>query len=189
MPFRLRQSTSLDPGQLRDFARVLVRAGYLDRTELEAEVCEAARDYALPDPGTAARDLVAAATADVHAEQDSWPAVTDYERLDAALHQLSARGVVALPYVDDHWAATAELERRDDRGEPVPGIAWFTPPDVWHAVGHGMLEINLWHGDSANVAPGDQLLEEVLDVLHRHGLAAHFDEGRIEVGLRWQRRR
>ncbi len=52
-----------------------------------------------------------------------------------------------------------------------------------------MLELNLWHGDTANVAPGDDLLGDVVAVLGRHGLAAHFDEGRLEVSMRWQRRR
>jgi hypothetical protein len=67
-------------------------------------------------------------------------------------------------------------------------VAWFTAPDVWHAVDHGMLELNVWHGDSANVAPGDPLLDLVVDTLARHGLAAHFDEGRIEISASWHRR-
>jgi hypothetical protein len=51
-----------------------------------------------------------------------------------------------------------------------------------------MLEVNLWHGSTANAAPGDPLLDEVLGVLEKHGLAAHFDEGRIEVDAHWHRR-
>ena len=44
-----------------------------------------------------------------------------------------------------------------------------------------MLEINLWHGDTANVAPGEPLLDLVLGMLARHGIPAVFDEGRIEA--------
>jgi len=51
-----------------------------------------------------------------------------------------------------------------------------------------MLEVNLWHGSTANAAPGDPLLTAVVSCFERHGLAAHFDEGRIEVAARWQRR-
>ena len=51
-----------------------------------------------------------------------------------------------------------------------------------------MLEVNLWHGTTANAAPGDALLTAVVSCFERHGLAAHFDEGRIEVAARWQRR-
>ena len=49
------------------------------------------------------------------------------------------------------------------------------------------------HGDpdslaTANAAPGDDLLHEVLATFARHGLDAHFDEGRIEVAAHWHRR-
>jgi len=189
-PAAVRRAASTAPDELRDYARLLVRAGYHDPTLLQSEVAEAARtDHAVSDPEGAARETLAAAVDQLCAEQDGWPPVTDYDRFAAALDELATRGVVVLPYVDDHWAAAAELERRDERGERVSGIAWFTPPDVWHAVDHGMLELNLWHGDSANVAPGDDLLDDVLAVLARHALTAHFDEGRVEIGMHWQRRR
>jgi hypothetical protein len=68
------------------------------------------------------------------------------------------------------------------------GVAWFTPTDVWHAIDAGMLEVNLWHGTTANAAPGDELLEQALSAFAEAGLAAHFDEGRIEVAAHWQRR-
>jgi len=186
----VRGAAATAPDELRDYARLLVRAGYQDPTLLQSEVAEAARtDHAVPDPEAAARETLAAAVDQLRVEQDGWPPVTDYDRFAAALDELATRGVVVLAYVDDHWAAAAELERRDERGERVSGIAWFTPPDVWHAVDHGMLELNLWHGDSANVAPGDDLLDDVLAVLARHALTAHFDEGRVEIGMHWQRRR
>ena len=189
-PARVRRDASAAPDELRDYARLLVRAGYGDAAELQAEVAAAVRsDHVTADPETVAGDLLAGALDQLRTEQDGWPAITDYDRFAAALEELATRGVAVLSYVDDHWAAAAELERRDDRGERVTGIAWFTPPDVWHAVDHGMLELNLWHGDSANVAPGDDLLDAVLAVLARHGLPAHFDEGRIEVAMHWQRRR
>jgi hypothetical protein len=46
----------------------------------------------------------------------------------------------------------------------------------------------VWHPDTANVAPGDALPDDVLTVLREHGPAATFDEGRIEIGLDRQRR-
>jgi hypothetical protein len=51
-----------------------------------------------------------------------------------------------------------------------------------------MLEVNLWHATTANAAPGDALLEDALGCFASEGLAAHFDEGRIEVSAHWQRR-
>ena len=177
------------PEELRDYARVLVRAGYASRDEVLADVSESARhDHRSPDPDQIARELVDGALAELRAEQAGWPQVTDYDRLVAAFAELRARGVVVLPHVDDHWAAAAELRRAREHGAAVAGVLWFTPPDVWHAVRHGMLELNLWHADSANVAPGDDLLATASEALTRQGLSAHFDEGRIEVAARWQRR-
>src|SRR5690606_27456331 len=99
----------------------------------------------------------------------------------AAFASLEAADIPVLQAIEDHWTTKAELERRDDAGLSCRGIAWFTAPDVWHAVDHGMLELNVWHPDSANVAEGDALLDEVIATLAAHGIDGHFDEGRIEV--------
>jgi hypothetical protein len=48
--------------------------------------------------------------------------------------------------------------------------------------------VNLWHGTTANAAPGDALLGDVLAAFADAGLDAHFDEGRIEVAAHWHRR-
>lgn len=190
MPAPFRTGPKVEPAErVRAYARVVVRAGLLDDAAVLDEVRVAAREDVGRGADGLADDAVDAARRELGIEQESWPALTDLDRLDAAFDELSAHGVVVLPAVEDHWDAAAELTRRDERGERVAGVAWFTPADVWHAVEHAMLEVNLWHGDSANAAPGDDLLDEVLGVLSRHGLAAHFDEGRIEVAVRWQRRR
>ncbi len=51
-----------------------------------------------------------------------------------------------------------------------------------------MLELNVWHGNSANVREGDDLITFVQQVLADHGLTTRFDEGRLEVTMAWQRR-
>jgi hypothetical protein len=187
---RLPWTAPVDIEATRDYADVLVRAGYLDDAAVVAEVSHAVRhDNGVKDPDYVAAEIVGSAVAELESEQRSWPPVTDYECLQRAFAEMRAAGVLVLEYVDDHWAATSELTARDDRGEAVRGIAWFTPSDVWHSVRHSMLELNLWHGDTANVAPGDELLDDMLALLKRHGLGAHFDEGRIEMAVRWQRRR
>ncbi len=176
---------------VREFVRSGVRAGLLDERALYDEVVLAIGSD-LPGRGGEADQLarawIAEFTAELRAEQAGWPEVTDYDRLQAAFADLEASDVVVLQGCDDHWVAKALLDGRDAAGSPPRGIAWFTPPDVWHAVDEGMLEVNLWHGDTANAAPGDALLAEVVGVLAAHGLAAHFDEGRIEVAAHWQRR-
>jgi hypothetical protein len=178
--------------RLRAFARVQVRSGYLSDRSVRDEVAEAAREDLARDADNAAALAGEAVDAEVTAlvlEQESWPQTTDVDRLQAAFAELEADGVLVLVAVEDHWDATAALTRLDEEGASVPGVLFFTHTDVWHAVDHGMLELNLWHGDTANVAVGDDLLRLVLQTLGRHGLSATFDEGRIEATLTWQRRR
>ncbi len=176
---------------VREFVRSGVRAGLLPDHELHAEVLLAVTTE-LPErrheAETLARAWVAEFREELLAEQAGWPEETDYDRLQRAFDELKAVRVEVLQGVDDHWAAKELLDARAAAGSPPRGVAWFTPPDVWHAVDEGMLEVNLWHGDTANAAPGDPLLDEVLAVLARHGLPAHFDEGRIEVTASWHRR-
>lgn len=171
---------------LQDFARLQVRAGLLSAADQEREVVEAVTAE-LPhlDASLLARAWLAGARRDLLAEQEGWPASTDHDRLQAAFAECVANGVPVLQGVEDHWRAKAELESAP---ADVRGVVWFTQPDVWHAIDEGMLEINLWHVSGANVAPGDHLLDAVVSCLERHGLRAHFDEGRIEVAAHWQRR-
>jgi hypothetical protein len=185
---RLPGTPRVDPvARLRDYARVQVRAGLMSPADVLAEVAAAAAEEPRVDEAVAGR-AVADARAELAADQAAWPAVTDYERLQLVFDDLATGGIVVLQGVDDHWSAARELEDRDEAGERVRGVVWFTAPDVWHAIDHGMLEVNLWHGDSANAAPGDVLLDDVLAAFEAQGLPARFDEGRIEVAARWQRR-
>jgi hypothetical protein len=187
---RLRANRSVDPVELlHDYARVQRRAGFLDDAALLADVTQtAAEDVDAESALRLAREAMAAADAAYESDESDWPAITDYDRLQAAFDELAERGVVVLQAVEDHWTAERLLAERRDLGEPMRGVAWFTAPDVWHAVDHGMLELNVWHGSSANVAPGHELLDEVIGVLAANGLSGHFDEGRIEISAYWQRR-
>lgn len=179
--------------RVHDHARLQVRAGFLDDAAVLADVTAVAVDEDLEGADGVALAAVDQARAGLLADQRRWPVITDVDRLRSVFAALHADGVVVLEGVTDHWAATAELERLDEAddgtgGSAPAGIAWFTAPDVWHAIDHGMLEINLWHADSANVAQGDVLLADVLARFDEAGLSAVFDEGRIEVRARWHRR-
>ncbi|KHL12865.1 UNVERIFIED_CONTAM: hypothetical protein LK11_34685 [Mumia flava] len=171
---------------LRSYARVLVRSGLLGPDACVAEVAEAAHeDAGRDDAEEVARGLVASERAALAADVASWPARTDYDALVEAFEVLESDGVRVLVGVDDHWAAAAVV-RSGESG--LEGVVWFTPPDVWHAVEHGMLEVNAWHPDGANVADGDPLCVRVIEAIASAGLAARFDEGRIEVAASWRRR-
>jgi hypothetical protein len=171
--------------ELRGLARVLVRSGYADHAAITSALTEAVHEDA-PSVDAAALVplLIGEAVMDLDAEAADWPATTDPDRLDAVLTELQAQGLVVVRYTSDHHAARQALEA----AEAPKGLVFFTDTDVWHAVDFGMLELKVWHPDTANVAPGEPLLDDVLDLLNRHDLPAVFDEGRIEVTLDWQRR-
>jgi hypothetical protein len=174
------------PEATRAWVADLVRSGLLGDDDLLAEA-EAA--IAADHPELAARETAGAWIDEARRtwiiDAATWPDVTDHDRLLEAFSLLEQRGIVVLEGVADHWVARDELRRRTP---PPAGVAWFTPTDVWHAIDAGMLEVNLWHGSTANAAPGDALLAEAIDAFAGAGLEAHFDEGRIEVTARWQRR-
>lgn len=182
---------SLREQHVREFTRASVRAGLqsLDRTRAEVVT---AIEADLPERSAESEELadrwIDEAREELRVDQQGWPEATDYERLQSAFEELELADVVVLQGVDDHWSAKEELDRRAAAGARPRGIAWFTASDVWHAVDEGMLEVNLWHGNTANAAPGDPLLDEMLGIFEKHGLSAHFDEGRVEVDAHWHRR-
>jgi Domain of unknown function (DUF6891) len=176
--------------QLRNYARVQVWSGFRPLDEVRADVLEAVLDE-VSDRAEAQRltsEFLEAAERSLEEAVATWPQITQFDRLQAALTELEAAGIAVLQACEDHWAAQEMLQTLAAAGARPRGIAYFTHTDVWHAVDHGMLEINLWHGDSANVAPGDDLLDVVQGTLARNGIDSLFDEGRIEVTVAWQRR-
>ena len=171
--------------ELRGLARVLVRSGYADHAAITAALTEAVdEDAPSMDAASLVPLLIGEAVIDLTEEAKAWPETTDPDRLDAVLAELERLGLVVVRYTSDHHAARQVLEAADS----PQGLVFFTDTDVWHAVDFGMLELKLWHPDTANVAPGEPLLEDVLALLRQYDLPAVFDEGRIEVTLDWQRR-
>ena len=163
----------------------VVRSGLDEPTEVRRQVVEALReDHPQVDAEATAGAMIAIAGDAWLGDALGWPDITDYDRLQAAFAALDGPGIAVLQGCEDHWSARDRL--RDEPG--LRGILWFTRPDVWHAISEVMLEVNLWHGDTANAAPGDQLLDDVIAAFGAAGLEAHFDEGRIEVSAYWQRR-
>lgn len=175
--------------QLRTFAKVQVRSGYRAPEEVRSEVLEAAyAEEKDSDRATQlADDLVTQAETELAEASAQWPTPSGFDRLTAAFDDLRAADVVVLEDVEDHWVAHDTIEEMAADGNRPRGVAYFTDPDIWHCIENGMLELNVWHGNEANVADGDQLLDLVCGALADHGIEAHFDEGRIEVTVEWQR--
>jgi hypothetical protein len=176
--------------QLRTYAAVQVRSGYRPDDVVRADLFEALVDE-VGDTDRASEltdSYLEQGRADWIREAASWPAETDFDRMRAAFAELESADIVVLEAIEDHWVVSGLLTDRAQAGSAPRGVAYFTSTDVWHAVEHGMLEINLWHGSQANVTDSDDLLTHVLRVFADHDLDAHFDEGRIELTMRWDRR-
>lgn len=179
-----RQSTE---DELRDHARLQVRAGLLSPDEQYDEVRAAvAAEMPHTDANILTRAWLAAAQQELDRLAPTWPEVTDFDRLQAAFAECATHGVPVLQGLADRGAAIGFLADAD----PAPrGVLWFTPSDVWHAVDAGVLAMDLWHGTGVPVTAGDHLLTAIASCLGRHGLAAQWLGGRMETEAHWQRRR
>ena len=171
--------------ELADFARVVVRSGYLDRDRALAEVGDFVRAEVGDSKAYALTErLVDQARTELDRDVSTWPARTDNDALAEVFDELRERGLRVLEYCQDHHDANAELRAHPE----ASGIVFCTETDVWHAITENMLELKVWHADTSNVVSADPELTVVIDALTRHGLPALFDEGRIEVSMTWRRR-
>lgn len=171
---------------LRSWVADLVRSGLATPEDVRRQAVEAiTADLDVPDPEALASRWIEAAHQAWGEDAATWPETTDHDRLEQAFTTLEDAGIAVLRGCTDHWVARDLLTGPE---APTRGVAWFTAPDVWHAIDEGMLEVNLWHASTANVAPGDQLLSDAVAAFAAAGLEAHFDEGRIEVAAYWRRR-
>ncbi|MFC6154694.1 DUF6891 domain-containing protein [Nocardioides yefusunii] len=171
---------------LRDSARLMVRAGLVPETEQEqvfaAMVAELMPDT---DPTIMAKGWLLAARREYRTEAAAWTAPTDHDRLRAAMSECQRHDIPVLAGVDD----VAEVRNRVEQAPtPLRGIIWFSERAVWDAVLGGRLELGLRHGTGHPVQPGDQLAAAVLGCLERHGLQGVVRPGAVDVACSWQRR-
>ena len=172
--------------ELADFARLVVRAAYLHRSQMLAEVGNFIRAE-VDDVGLAeqlAEQYVGEAETELFEEIPGWSEPTDNDRLADVFAELRRRHFLTLENCQDHFDASRAL-KADPEG--VEGVVFFTETDVYHAVTEGMLELKVWHADTSNVVAADPELTMVVELLREHQLPALFDEGRIEVTLTWRR--
>ena len=184
MRFRRADRHLLHEEQTRAWLRGVVRSGLFDDERVERElrdVIGADLPHLDPDVALAWIEQERAAWS---ADAASWPAVTDYDRLQAAFRRLETDGIGVLVGCEDHWSATQVLSTLPPSAE---GLMWCTYVDVWHAVDEPMLEMNVWDRAGMNQREGAPLVARAIDALAEEGLEAHFDEGRLEVAARWQR--
>jgi hypothetical protein len=139
--------------------------------------------------------LVQEAVTDQRCVQQTWPAVTDCDRLDAAFAELTKNGIVARQ--DFSCCGTcgvgeigAEIEQERRAGIAVRGYTFYHLQDTESAVeGYGLC---LNYGDlDGNEDASVAIAKEIVQTLERHGLSTTWNGSysqRIGVKLNWQRR-
>lgn len=176
-----------DEMELRETARLLVRAGLDEAPDVEDSFTEMVR-LQMPgtDPVVMARAWLHAARREWQRESEAWPGPTDHDRLSAAFDECRSHAVAVL----EGTADLADVRRVVEASTPpLRGVAWFGRDEVFAALGRGVLAMGLRHGNGAPAGTeGDGLTAAVIGCLARHGLEARPVPGGVEVSTWWQRR-
>jgi hypothetical protein len=129
-------------------------------------------------------------------EQESWPDVTDCDRLDDAFAELNRCGIVCrqnFSCCGNCGVAEigAEIQVERARGLVVRGYAFYHMQDTESAAeGYG-LYLNYGSVEGGKAA-ALQVGRSIVEALERHGLATEWNgriDTRIHVRLDWKRRR
>ncbi|WP_051612595.1 DUF6891 domain-containing protein [Hyphomonas polymorpha] len=191
-----------DREYLQQTARILVRSGYDPLEYIEESLLEMAGDsdgtLSERDLRIEARNALIRAVAELTQEQAIWPALTDYDRLKAALDTLETEGIVTrenFSCCGTCGAAEIGAEIEDfaaETGRPATGYVFFHQQDTQNAVDGHALHFNYgtaspdWT-EAKSLAIGQRLF----DALKSVGLTPDWDgtiDRRVAVSLTWQRR-
>ncbi|MFG2056737.1 DUF6891 domain-containing protein [Micromonospora sp. NPDC048930] len=177
--------------ELRAFVRRQVALAERPAAAIVAETVEYLHGRAEPDRLAELAWPVVAEELTAHlAAQESWPEVTDSDRLTAAFRALTAAGIVAREnFTCCQNCGLGEIGADVPRGVEPRGYAFYHQQDAEHGVegagvyvAYGLFE----------QPPSAEVGEEVAAALRAQGLTVHWDgdvASRIHVPLRWRRRR
>ncbi|MEG3087624.1 DUF6891 domain-containing protein [Sphingomonas sp. PB4P5] len=173
-----------------------VATGFADQDDILQATIDAFSDEA--DAAAIERqapDMIRQAFARHRAQQQSWPVLTDCDRLDAAFAALEDDGVIARQNFSccGNCASTeiwAEIDDARDAGRPARGYAYYHMQDTESAAeGYGLY---LGYGACAEgEAAALDVAREIIAQLSAHGLHSEWDGSitrRIAVPLDWKRR-
>jgi hypothetical protein len=194
-------NVALDPqdlDDLRDFIRVQVAAGFAPLDEMVDEAVDVFADTTLPQASLRAAATVIAekAIAEHLAQQKSWTAPTDCDRLDAAFAALDAAGIVARQHFSCCGSCGAteihdEMDKVAKDGTTVRGYTFFHVQDTEQAVEGESLFLSYGAPDRDRDA-AVAIAQEVVAALKEQGLHPAWNgrhANRIGLPIVWQRRR
>lgn len=177
--------------KMREFIDREMTAGFLDPEEIVASIMVGREDD--PDFYLLTHVLEQRTEEALRwhlAQQESWPEITDCDRLDRAFSELERNGILARQH---HMSETVRKEatQRASEGQPVRGCTYYCHERTAKAIRGEGLYLNF---QSVQGIKGSALViaQEVVDTLQRHGLTATWDGapyGFVRVDMNWQRRR
>jgi len=179
--------------ELLQHAHRLLASGYYAHDEISQILFDCAEEEDSDEKSLQGRVALALqkAVALYQKEQESYPAVTDYDKLRQAFGQLEAAGyLVRENYTCCQtcgWSeADSELEEAAKAGRPFKGVVFFHQQDTESAVDGGGLFL-AYGGEHGSEAAGQQ----VVQALEAAGLTPVWNgsaKTRICVPMNWQRR-
>lgn len=173
-----------------------LRAGY---RELDDELIDDAIDMFsdggagvdIDQLGALVKTLAVETVARLPAEQATWPATTDCDRLDAAFAELAANGFAAKQdFTCCGTCGAAEIGDTVEDFAATTSFVFFHQQDTEGAVEFGNMYMSYGsfaEGREPSIAAG----HKVVEVLARHGLKVQWDgsiKHRIHVTIDWKRR-
>jgi hypothetical protein len=179
--------------ELLQHARRLLASGYYAHEEISQILFDCAEEEDSDEKSLQARVAIALqdALALHQTEQESYPAVTDYDKLRQAFGALEAAGYLVRENFTCcqtcGWSeADSELEDAAKAGRPFKGVVFFHEQDTESAVEGGGLFL-AYGGEQGSEAAGQQ----VVQAFEAAGLAPVWNgsaKTRICVPMTWQRR-
>jgi hypothetical protein len=194
--------TTDERDDLKMWARLHVRGGYEPLEEIEEILLDYAQDFRSPltdrDRQIEVRNALIHAVSALIQDQENWPVLTDFDRLQLAFDMLEDEDIVARQHFTCcGTCGAAEIgiemdEFQELSGREAKGYVFFHQQDTEGAVESGSLYISYGAADATasaeeNVAIGQRMFE----ILQSVGLKPVWDgkiNHRVGLAIDWKRR-
>jgi hypothetical protein len=194
--------TTDERDDLKMWARMHVRGGYEPLEEIEEILLDYAQDFRSPlterDRQIEVRNALVHAVSALVQDQDKWPILTDFDRLELAFDKLEEEDIVARQnFTCCGTCGAAEIgaemdDFADISGREAKGYVFFHQQDTESAVESGSLYISYGGADPSG-PPEDSIAigQRLLEVLQSVGLKPIWDgkiNHRVGLAIDWKRR-
>lgn len=187
--------TSID--KMRELVSVLVARGFNTRQDIIESTSSSFAD--LPNRSLirlAVEKLVGAELERHYRCQETWPEITDCDRLDHAFSELNGNGILArhdATCCDSCAGAEVckEMSNLIDAGKKIRGYTFYHQQDTDQVAEDGQLFLSYGTASADDESPL-VIAKEVCAVLRKYGLNTEWNgsiSSRIQITLDWKKRR